>query len=87
MLCCTYAVDSLHNPDAAIAFASAVNDWQVSEWLDKEPRLRGSIVVPSQQPTDAAREIERAARDRRFVQVLLPARSEAPYGDRRYLPI
>src|SRR5258708_37188630 len=50
VLNCLYAVDSLHNPDAAIALASAVNDWQIAEWFDKEPRLRGSIVVPSQLP-------------------------------------
>src|SRR5262245_46836791 len=47
---CTYAIDALRNPDAAVAFASAVNDWQIAEWLEKEPRLRASIVVPSQLP-------------------------------------
>ncbi|TME31106.1 MAG: amidohydrolase, partial [Chloroflexi bacterium] len=57
VLNCLYAIDSLHNPDAAVALASAVNDWQIAEWLDKEPRLRGSIVVPSQLPSAAAREI------------------------------
>ena len=57
VLNCLYAVDSLHNPDAAIALAAAVNDWQIAEWFDKEPRLRGSIVVPSQLPALAAREI------------------------------
>ena len=45
-----YPVDSLHNPDAAVAFARAVNDWLIAEWLDKEPRLRASIVVPVQMP-------------------------------------
>src|SRR5437868_8279528 len=35
ILTCAYAVDSLRNPDAAIAFARAVNDWQIAEWLDK----------------------------------------------------
>ena len=37
-------------PTAAIAFARAVNDWQVEQWDEKEPRLRASIVVPSQLP-------------------------------------
>ncbi|MER3405792.1 MAG: hypothetical protein C4289_12070 [Chloroflexota bacterium] len=36
ILVCTYAVDSLHNPDAAVAFASAVNDWLIAEWLEKD---------------------------------------------------
>ncbi len=55
ILNCLYAIDSLHNPEAAVAFASAVNDWQIAEWLDKELRLRGSIVVPAQLPELAAR--------------------------------
>jgi predicted TIM-barrel fold metal-dependent hydrolase len=87
ILNCAYAVDSLHNPDTAAAMASAVNDWQIAEWLEKEPRLRASIVVPSRQPEMAAREIDRVGDHPGFVQVFLPVRSEAPYGNRRYLPI
>lgn len=87
ILNCTYAVDGLHNPDAAIAFARAVNDWLAAEWLDPEPRLRASIVVPVQIPQLAADEIERVAADRRFVQVLLPVRSPHPYGSRLYHPM
>jgi predicted TIM-barrel fold metal-dependent hydrolase len=87
LLQCTYALESVHNPDAAAALASAVNDWQHAEWLAQEPRLRGCIVVPSRQPALAAREIDRVGRTPGFVQVYLPVRSEAPYGDRRYHPI
>ena len=87
ILNCAYAIDSIHNPDAAAALASAVNDWQSAEWLEKEPRLRASIVVPSHFPELARREIERVAGRRGFIQVVLPVRSEAPYGNRRYLPI
>lgn len=87
ILNCVYAVESLHNPDAAAALSSAVNDWLLNEWLDREPRLRASVVVPSQYPELAAREIERVGDHPSFVQVLLPARAAAPYGDRRYHPI
>jgi uncharacterized protein len=87
VLVCDYAVDSLHNPDAAAAFARAVNDWLASDWLDADRRLRASITVCPQYPDLAAREIARRASDRRFVQVLLPVRSEAPYGSRNYRPI
>jgi predicted TIM-barrel fold metal-dependent hydrolase len=87
ILNCLYAIDSLHNPDAAIALASAVNDWQIAEWLDKDARLRASIVVPSQLPALAAREIERVADHPGFVQVLLPARSQHPYGSRLFHPL
>ena len=74
ILNCAYAVDSLHNPDAAAALSSAVNDWLAAEWLDREPRLRASLVVPSQLPELAAREIERVGDHPGFVQVLLPVR-------------
>ena len=87
ILNCAYAVENIHNPDAAVAMARAVNDWQIAEWLEPEPRLRASIVVPSQHPELAAREIERLGSHPGFVQVFLPARAEAPYGNRRYWPL
>jgi uncharacterized protein len=87
VLNCLYAIDSLHNPDAAVALASAVNDWQIAEWLDRDPRLRASLVVPSQIPELAAREIDRLGDHPGFVQVLLPIRSQHPYGSRLYHPL
>jgi len=42
ILNCAYAVDGIRNPYGAAAMASAVNDWQIAEWLEKEPRLRAS---------------------------------------------
>ena len=84
---CLYAIDSLHNPEAAVAFARAVNDWQIAEWLEREPRLRASIVVPSHLPEQAAAEIARVADHPGFVQVLLPVRSEHPYGSRLFRPL
>jgi len=87
LLCCAYAVDSLHNPDAAVALARAVNDWQIAEWLEREPRLRASIVVPSQIPQLAAQEIDRVGDHPGFVQVFLPVRSQHPYGSRIFHPM
>ena len=87
ILTCAYAIESLHNPDAAVALASAVNEWQIAAWLEPEPRLRASLVVPSHYPELAAREIDRLGDHPGFVQVFLPVRSAAPYGNRRYYPI
>ncbi len=84
ILCSPYPVDSLHNPDAAVAFASAVNDWQIAEWLEKDSRLKASIVVPIQIPDLAIREIERVASHPGFVQVALPVRTQHPLGSRVY---
>ncbi len=87
ILHCDCAVDSLHNPDAAAALATALNDWLMAEWLARDPRLRAAIVVPAQFPELAAAEIQRRVNQPGFVQVLLPARSEAPYGSRNFRPL
>jgi predicted TIM-barrel fold metal-dependent hydrolase len=87
ILNCDYAVESVHNPYGAAALAGAVNDWLLAEWLEPEPRLRASLIVPSQQPDLAAQEIERMGAHPGFVQVLLPAHSAALYGNRRFHPI
>ena len=75
------------NPDLAAALATAVNDWQVAEWLDCEPRLRASLIVPLEYPQAAVAEIERRAHDRRFVQVQFTGRPQEPMGRRKYWPI
>jgi predicted TIM-barrel fold metal-dependent hydrolase len=69
------------------AICSAVNDWVREHWLDKDARLRASIVVPAQAPYLAVQEIERCAGDRRFVQVLMPVACEMMLGRSYYWPI
>src|SRR5919198_6022256 len=44
ILNCLYAIDSLHNPDAAVALAGAVNDWQIAERLVKDSRPPAPVV-------------------------------------------
>jgi predicted TIM-barrel fold metal-dependent hydrolase len=75
------------NPEYAAALCRAVNEWQVAEWLDPEPRLRAGIVVPYEDPALAAAEIDRAAAHPGFVQVLLLVRTDEPLGRRRYRPV
>jgi len=84
---CLYGVQLLFSEDMAAGFARAVNDYMAREWLDREPRLRASIVVPVQNPEMAADEIERCAKDRRFVQVLMLVMGDMPLGRRIYWPI
>jgi uncharacterized protein len=87
ILGCDYGVESVRNPDAATALATAVNDWQIAEWLAPEPRLRAAIVVPGGQPAPAAAEIDRCAEHPGFVAVYLPVRSAMPYGNRAWWPV
>ena len=65
----------------------ALNDWIAKEWLDRDPRLRASIVMPMQNVEYAVDEIERCAKDKRFVQVLVLAMQEVPLGRRHFWPI
>jgi hypothetical protein len=82
-----HGAPALFNEDMAAALCSAVNDWVANEWLDHEPRLRGSILITPQNVERAVEEIERLAPDRRFVQILLPAMSERLLGNRQFWPI
>jgi predicted TIM-barrel fold metal-dependent hydrolase len=75
------------DPDFAVALAQAYNDYQVAEWLDPEPRLRGSVHVAAQLPETAAREIDRMAEHPQIVQVVLPLTTRRQWGDPHYRPI
>ena len=75
----------LFSEDMGAAFCRALNDWVAKEWLDRDPRLRASIVIPMQNVEYAVDEIERCAKDRRFVQVLVLAMQEVPLGRRHLL--
>jgi predicted TIM-barrel fold metal-dependent hydrolase len=82
-----WGVPLVFNEDMAAAFATALNDWIAAEWLDRDARLRASIVIPLQDPEAAVAEIERRARDGRFVQVLVPVMGEVPLGRRSLWPV
>ncbi len=77
----------VQNPGLSAALCAAVNDWQVAEWTSRDSRLRASVVVPYEQPFDAATEIGRFAGDPQFAQVLLLSRTALPLGNRHYWPI
>jgi len=82
-----HGVVAMFNADMAAALCRAINDWMAREWLDREPRLRASIVLPMQDADLAAAEIERCAADRRFVQVLMLVMGDRPLGHRTYWPV
>jgi uncharacterized protein len=84
---CLYGAQALFSEDLGACFARAINEWVAHEWLERDPRLRASIVVPTQNPERAVEEIERCAQDPRFVQVLLLVGTEIPLGRRQNWPI
>lgn len=78
---------SVTDPGLAAALAKALNDWQAETWFAREPRLRGSIVVPHEDPKAALAEIERRVGAPEFLQIALPPRSIEPLGRQRFWPI
>jgi predicted TIM-barrel fold metal-dependent hydrolase len=90
----SYAVLNCLHPGAGqvdaelgAALCGAVNDWQQAEWLEPEPRLRASIVIPFDEAELSVAEIERVGLLPGFVQTLMLVRSLEPMGRRRYWPI
>lgn len=82
-----YGVQLVFNEDMAAAFTAALNDWTRAEFLDRDPRLAGSIVLPMFNTEHAVAEIERLAPDRRFVQAMVLVQGEAPLGRRHNWPV
>jgi hypothetical protein len=87
ILNCYYALDSFRHPDLGIVMARAINDWLISEWLERDERLRASMVVPAFITADAIAEIDRVGHHPGIVQVLMPVRASAPYGNRNWHPL
>lgn len=84
---CLYGVQSIQDANLAASTARAINKWMAAQWLEKDQRLRASIIISVKNVDLAVEEIERLAPDKRFVQVLLIAGGEIPYGKRMYWPI
>ena len=81
------SLDCYDQPEVAVEFARATNDWVAEEWLDFDDRLRAAIVVPHDYAELAVAEIERRATDPRFVAVLMPGSAQEQLGSRRYWPV
>src|SRR5690606_30995309 len=80
-------VHAVFDPYLAQVLCQATNRWLATEWLDRDPRLRASLMVPLQHPEAAVEEIEAYAKDHRFVQILAISMGEHPLGQRRLWPV
>lgn len=78
------------SPDAdfAAAVCSAYNDWLLnSDWLKNNDNYYGALLVATQNPEAAAREIERVGDHPRLVSVLFTSASNTPFGQRKFWPL
>jgi predicted TIM-barrel fold metal-dependent hydrolase len=73
--------------DYANAYLRAFNDYSRDVWCGTDPRFKASVHVAPADPWQSAREIEARAIDPNFVQVMLPAGTRMPFGNRLYNPI
>ncbi len=87
ILNCLYGAQVFHSEDMAAAFCRATNDWMRDHWLNRDPRLRASIVIAAHNTELAVAEIDRRADDFRFVQVLMLVSGETTLGRRQLWPI
>jgi predicted TIM-barrel fold metal-dependent hydrolase len=80
-------VSCLPHPQLAAALATAYNRCLTEAWLPRDARLRGSLMVASQDGARAAEEIRAFGGHPGIVQVLLSGGALTGYGDPRYDPI
>lgn len=84
----SYHVSTIHTqPEFVQALARAYNDWQIEHWIERDPRIAGSVHVVAGNPAEAVAEIRRVAQHPRVVQVFLPTVTDRQYGDVNYYPI
>lgn len=82
-----WAVESVRQPELASVLARAINDWMISEWLENDDRLRGTLTVVHHDPAEAVREVERLGDHPKVVQVALPVWSQLLWGKRLWRPL
>jgi predicted TIM-barrel fold metal-dependent hydrolase len=78
---------TLPNADYAAALARAYNDYLVEQWLSADRRLKGAMLIATQDVPQAVKEIERTGPHPDIVEVLVSNGARLPYGNRYYHPI
>ena len=78
---------ALAGPDESVALCRAFNDFFLEEWnLKSAGAIRYAMVVPTQVPEEAAREIDRIGANKGVAAVFMPLLN-IPMGNRHYHPI
>lgn len=82
-----YAIQTTPDADYAAALCTAYNNYLIDHYISGDPRVKGSIMIPKQDPLLAAKEIDRIGGHPGIVQVISSNGAEKPYGHRFYYPI
>ena len=81
VLTCSTTFQINRNPYYEATLCRAVNDWLLARWHARDPRLRIALVVPTLDTDAAVREIDRLGAHPAVVSVLLPIRTDSPWGN------
>src|SRR6266511_4611190 len=76
----------LKDPDYAVAYSRAYNNWLAKEVLKPAQGLLGVALLPVQDQEEAAKELRRAKQELGLVGAMLPADGGHLLGHRRYDP-
>ncbi|MDO8208892.1 amidohydrolase family protein [Conexibacter sp. CPCC 206217] len=72
----------------ARAVGRAANQWTIAEWLERDERLHGLVLICSAVPEDAAADVREYGRHERMVGVAMGVNGLGrPFGHAAYLPI
>jgi uncharacterized protein len=84
----TFGLSGVRNPYLAAELMRAANDHMVDQWLSRDPRLLGSLILNTQVPQWAADEVRRLADHPQVCQILLAGASlDKPFGHPIFHPI
>ncbi|MBN9109356.1 MAG: amidohydrolase [Pseudonocardia sp.] len=74
--------------ELSAALLAANNEWAMNDWFTSDPRWRASICSAVEDGTAAVTEIERCiGLSDRFVQIIVPMRTQRPFGHYKYWPL
>jgi hypothetical protein len=80
--------EAFHNPAIAPVLCRAANDWSMEQWLQRDDRLQGALMVPMSLPGEAVKEIERLGDHHQIAGVLAIGNAfNLPFGHPIYRPI
>jgi predicted TIM-barrel fold metal-dependent hydrolase len=66
---------------------SALNEWMIAEWLERDERVCGAISITVEDSALAAAEIERVHQHPRWCKVMFPMVTREGLGHSKYWPI
>lgn len=82
-----YGASAIADHAYAASLCRAFNDWTIEHWLPRDKRFRYCMAIGTQDPIEAAKEIDRIGDHPQICGVLMPGGAPRPFGQKFYHPI